>query len=182
MRHLALATELPEPRLATDGDHRPCELRSTAVRPVGSTGMSEPRHETAERLLLQFARFGSAVTETLVEATNEPDFVTNAPILVLCLLDLDGPARPGAIADVVGLTSGGTTKLLDRMETAGLIHRVYGAIDTDHRGVQVELTARGRTLLRQATAALLEHLPHATATVKEIVSLVEQIESTAPAD
>jgi len=144
--------------------------------------MSEPRHESAERLLLQLARFGSAVTESLADATNEPDFVTNAPILVLCVLDLDGPTRPGAIADVVGLTSGGTTKLLDRMEAAGLIHRTYGAIDGDHRGVQVELTSRGRTLLRHATAVLLERLPDASATVKEIVSLMEQIEGTPPAE
>ncbi len=144
--------------------------------------MSELHHENAERLLLQFARFGSAVSESLVAATNEPDFVTNAPILVLCLLDLDGPTRPGAIADVVGLTSGGTTKLLDRMEAAGLIHRSYGAIDHDHRGVQVELTSRGRTLLRQATDALLAHLPTAAVTVKEIVSLMDELERTASAD
>lgn len=144
--------------------------------------MSESRHESAERLLLQLARFGSAVSDSMVEVTNEPEFVTNAPILVLCLLDLDGPARPGMISEVVNLTSGGTTKLLDRMEAGGLIHRVYGGIESDHRGVQVELTARGRSLVRQATTALLAHLPHATATVKEIVSLMEQIEGTAPTD
>ena len=144
--------------------------------------MSEARYEKAERVLLQFARFGSAVSNALVEATNQPEFVTNAPVLVLCLLDLDGPTRPGAIADVVGLTSGGTTKLLDRMESAGLIHRTYGAIDGDHRGVQVELSVRGRTLLRQATAALIAHLPDATTTVKEIVSLMDDIEATALTD
>jgi DNA-binding MarR family transcriptional regulator len=142
--------------------------------------MSEALHENAERLLLQFARFGSEVTRSMAAATNEPDFVTNAPLLVLCLLDLDGPTRPGAIAEVVGLTSGGTTKLLDRMEGAGLLHRTYGAIHTDHRGVQVELTARGRTLLRHATAALLAHLPDASATVKEIVFLMDELEGTPP--
>jgi hypothetical protein len=66
----------------------------------------------------RFARFGSAVSNELVEATNQPESVTNAPALVLCLLDLDGPTRPMAIAGVVGRTSGGTTKLLDRMEVA----------------------------------------------------------------
>ena len=144
--------------------------------------MSRALHENAERLLLQLARFGTGLSRSLTAATNEPDFVTNAPVLVLCLLDLDGPTRPGVIAEVVGLTSGGTTKLLDRMEAAGLLHRAYGAIDTDHRGVQVELTARGRTLLRQATTALLGHLPDASATVKEIVSLMNELEGTAPAD
>ena len=142
--------------------------------------MPEARHQNAERLLLQFARFGTAVSKSMAEATNQPDFVTNAPLLVLCLLDLDGPTRPGMIADVVDLTSGGTTKLLDRMEAAGLIHRSYGAIDSDHRGVEVELTDRGRTLLREATAALLAHLPDASVTVKEIVSLMEELEGGPP--
>jgi DNA-binding MarR family transcriptional regulator len=144
--------------------------------------MSQAHHETAERVLLQIARFGSDVSNSLVAATNQPEFVTNAPVLVLCLLDLEGPTRPSAIADVVGLTSGGTTKLLDRMEGAGLIHRTYGAIDNDHRGVEVELTVRGRTLLRQATAALIAHLPDATIMVKEIVSLMEDIQALAPED
>ena len=144
--------------------------------------MSETVHENAEKLLLHLARFGTGLSRSLTAATNEPDFVTNAPVLVLCLLDLDGPTRPGVIAEVVGLTSGGTTKLLDRMEAADLLHRAYGAIESDHRGVQVELTARGRTLLRQATTALLEHLPDASATVKEIVSVMDELEGTAPAD
>jgi len=142
--------------------------------------MPETRHRNAERVLLQLARFGSGVSNSLIEATDQPEFVTNAPILVMCLLDLDGPARPGAIADTVGLTSGGTTKLLDRMEEAGLIHRTYGTIDNDHRGVQVELSVRGRTLLRQATAALVAHLPDATTTVKEIVALMEDLGAGAP--
>jgi len=79
----------------------------------------------------------------------------------------------------VGLTSGGTTKLLDRMESAGLIRRAYGTIDDDHRGVQVALTASGRKLLRAATGALIEHLPEASITVKEIVSLMNDLEPRA---
>ncbi len=147
-----------------------------------SVVMPEARHENAERLLLQLARFGSAVSDSMAAATKQPDFVTNAPLLVLCLLDLDGPTRPGAIGEVVGLTSGGTTKLLDRMEAAELIQRSYGTIESDHRGVQVRLTARGRAHLRQATAALLAHMPDASATVKEIVSLMDELEGTAPTD
>ena len=144
--------------------------------------MADDEHASAERLLLEFARFGASVTRALVAATNQPEFVTNAPLLVLCLLDLDGPTRPSAISGVVGLTSGGTTKLLDRMEAAKLIRRTYGVIEGDNRGVRVELTGGGRKLLRQATSALVEHMPNATTTTKEIVSLMNQIEGTAPAD
>lgn len=121
------------------------------------------------------ARFGTVVTRSMVDATGSPEFVSNAPLLTLCLLDLDGPARPGTISEVVGLTTGGTTKLLDRMEDAELIERSYGVIDDDHRGVQVALTAKGRRLVRTATAALLDHLPKTSDTVKEIVSLLQSV-------
>lgn len=137
-------------------------------------------HANAERLLLSLARFGLEVTKSMTAATEEPEFVTNTPLLVLCLLDLEGPERPGAIGELVGLTSGGTTKLLDRMENAGLIKRSYGAIDTDHRGVQVALTAKGRRVLRAATGALVAHLPETVDVVKEITSLVESIGAADP--
>jgi hypothetical protein len=42
------------------------------------------------------------------------------------------------------------------------------------------LTHRGGTLLRQATAALLAHLPDASVTVKEIAFLMEALEADAP--
>ena len=119
------------------------------------------------------ARFGSSVTRAISESTGQPEFVGNNPLLVLCLLDLEGPERPGVIGELVGLTSGGTTKLLDRMESAALIKRSYGAIEADHRGVEVVLTAKGRRLLRAATSSLVEHLPDTTDLVMEFVSLME---------
>jgi DNA-binding MarR family transcriptional regulator len=116
----------------------------------------------------------------MAASTDTPEFLSNAPLLVLCLLDLEGPERPGVIGGVVGLTSGGTTKLLDRMESAGLIHRSYGAIDGDNRGVKVELTARGRSLLRSATRSMVAFLPEAKSLVKDIVALLEELEGSGP--
>lgn len=129
----------------------------------------------AERLILQMASLGSEITTAMRRATEMPEFVTNAPLLVLCLLDLDGPARPSAIAEVVGLTTGGTTKLLDRLEGAGLVKRSYGVIDDDHRGVEVALTATGRRMLRTASGVLVDHLPETTALVKSIVALLDEL-------
>jgi DNA-binding MarR family transcriptional regulator len=139
--------------------------------------MASENH-SAEKLLLSLARFGDEVSRSMAESTDTPEFLSNAPLLVLCLLDLEGPGRPGVIGDVVGLTSGGTTKLLDRMEGAGLIHRSYGAIDSDHRGVKVELTARGRGLLHSATSAMVAHLPEAKSLVKDIVGLMQELEAS----
>ena len=76
-----------------------------------------------------------------------------------------------------GLTSGGTTKLLDRMEEAGLIRRAYGVFDDDHRGVQVSLTPRGRKLLRTAAGALVDHLPDVSSLVKNIVATLEVLQA-----
>lgn len=126
--------------------------------------------------MLDLASLGSEISTAIADATGAPEFVGNAPLQVLCLLDLDGPTRPSVISGVVGLTSGGTTKLLDRLEGAGLISRTYGAIDGDHRGVEVALTDEGRAMVRAAGAALVAHLPDATALVKGIVALLESLQ------
>jgi len=129
----------------------------------------------AERLVLDLASFGRGVTDAMAGATGFPDLMTNTPMLVLCLLDLDGPTRPSVIAECVGLTSGGTTKLLDRLEAAGLVARSYGVIDDDHRGVEVALTEEGRVMLCAAANAVVEHLPDVEALVKSIVSLLDAL-------
>lgn len=129
----------------------------------------------AERLILQLASLGSEVTAAMTRATKMPEFMGNAPLLVLCRLDLDGPARPSVIADVVGLTTGGTTKLLDRMEAAGLVKRSYGVIENDHRGVEVALTGDGRKMLRAASGAVVDYLPDTKALVKSIVALLDEL-------
>ena len=135
------------------------------------------RHEMAERLVLEMASFGSGASRAMADAVGSSDFVANAPLQVLCLLDLDGPARPSAIGAVVGLTSGGTTKLLDRMEEAGLIRRAYGVFGDDHRGVRVSLTPRGAKLLRTAAGALADHLPNVASVVKNIVATLEVLQA-----
>jgi DNA-binding MarR family transcriptional regulator len=129
----------------------------------------------AERLVLEMASLGSGVSAAVASATGEPDLVANAPMQVLCLLDLDGPTRPSVIADVVGLTSGGTTKLLDRLESAGMIERSYGVIDADHRGVLVTLTGAGRQMVRTAAQAMVDHLPGHVALVKNVVALLDAL-------
>jgi DNA-binding MarR family transcriptional regulator len=135
------------------------------------------QHQMAERVILELASLGSSMSKAMADATDSPDFVANAPMQVLCLLDLDGPARPSAIGAVVGLTSGGTTKLLDRMEEAGLIRRAYGVFDDDHRGVQVTLTPRGLELLGTAAGALVDHLPDVSSLVKNIVATLEVLQA-----
>src|SRR5215468_9701670 len=42
---------------------------------------------------------------------------------VLDILDLIGPATAGQLADLTGLTTGAITRILDRLEKAGLVRR-----------------------------------------------------------
>ena len=69
---------------------------------------------------------------------------------VLVLLD-EAPAgtmRMTELASAVLMTSGGFTRLADRLERAGLIRRERCA--TDARGFDVSLTGQGRELLGEA--------------------------------
>jgi DNA-binding MarR family transcriptional regulator len=61
---------------------------------------------------------------------------------------------PGALAESMMLSSGGTTARLDRLEKAGLVERIPSA--TDRRSVLVRLTERGREIIDDAVAAGLE--------------------------
>src|SRR4051812_45197975 len=71
---------------------------------------------------------------------------------------------PGALADSMMLSTGGTTARLDRLEKAGLVERTPAP--HDRRGVLVRLTDRGREIIDEAVGAglaeqqrLLAHLP-----------------------
>ena len=70
---------------------------------------------------------------------------------------------PGALAESMMLSSGGTTARLDRLEKAGLVERIPSP--TDRRSVLVRLTDRGRETVDDALVAglaeqqrLLRHL------------------------
>ena len=135
--------------------------------------MTEVSFEAVERLLLLIGRFGRAVTLTLEEVSGDPELVTNAPIIVLCTLDLNGPCRPGELQELTGLSSGGVSKLLDRMERAGVVKRAYGTVPGDNRGVLVSITARGRRLVRRISAVIASRLPETKVLLKEIAGVLE---------
>jgi DNA-binding MarR family transcriptional regulator len=61
-----------------------------------------------------------------------------------------------ALADTVALTSGGVTRLVDRLESEGLLSRER--CHSDARVVELRLTEAGVTRLREALDAHLVHL------------------------
>lgn len=54
---------------------------------------------------------------------------------------------PSRLTELLGTDTAGMTRLLDRLEAKGLLHRVHHP--TDRRAVVIELTSDGRALARR---------------------------------
>jgi DNA-binding MarR family transcriptional regulator len=120
------------------------------------------------------AEFGQFISAALAEASGDADVVDNQSIMVLIALDLEGPQRPGDLRDRTGLSSGGVTKVVDRLQDKGLVSRTYGAIPEDLRGVLIELTNTGRRFVQAITQALADHIPESTALERELDRLLPE--------
>jgi DNA-binding MarR family transcriptional regulator len=66
----------------------------------------------------------------------------------------DGMLTMSRLSSDVALTTGGVTRLVDRMVEAGLVERQ--ACPNDRRSIHVVLTAEGRVVLNRAVAAHIE--------------------------
>lgn len=79
----------------------------------------------------------------------------------LDLLHLEGPATPGRLAELTGLTTGAVTMLLDRLERARFVRRTPNP--ADRRSVIVEALPAGA----EALEPLFEPLARGMARVNE---------------
>lgn len=66
-------------------------------------------------------------------------------------------SRPSWLAEDLGLSPAGTTSLLERLESAGLVVREAGGLDSDRRAVVVHLTSRGRRAARTLLTVFMAH-------------------------
>lgn len=123
--------------------------------------MGERERTDAQRVVLSLARLNLALSTAAARAAKDPDLASIQPILVLFALDMDGPMRPTGIQELTGLSSGGVTKLVERLEQKGLVSRKAGAVSDDRRGVLVELTRRGRNTVRSMADSMAGALPEA---------------------
>jgi len=72
------------------------------------------------------------------------------------LLDLLGPVTPGKLADCTGLTTGGVTVMLDRLQTAGFVKREPNP--HDRRSVLVRVNPRKLQMINALYAGINEQL------------------------
>lgn len=106
----------------------------------------------------------------------------------LNLLDLLGPMTPGALAQLSGLSSGGVTVVLDRLEKAGYVRR--SSHPSDRRSVLVGLVpARRRSVnahydavQRQFESVLTGFSQQELQTVLRFLSVANEARPRAPQD
>jgi MarR family transcriptional regulator, organic hydroperoxide resistance regulator len=126
--------------------------------------MSSPSHaqlrETVIRCLREF------IAGSIIYNQQVADHVGLRLTDMQCInvLDLTGPSTPGELARSTGLTTGGVTVMLDRLEKAGYVKRVPNP--RDRRSVLVRLNPTKLKKMQafygeinQRMAALLDETP-----------------------
>jgi DNA-binding MarR family transcriptional regulator len=130
--------------------------------------MGERERRDVQLLVLQMTRLAQAMTDAANDVARDPDVVSTMPVTLMFALDMEGPMRPTAVQALTGLSSGGVTKLVERLEQKGLVTRKTGAIEGDRRGVLVELTRRGRNTVRSISDAMASAKKQNDALVDEL--------------
>ena len=138
----------------TDGQHAHLHvgLLLRVMPPVRSEWRAEQATNLLGALVLVLGdRMTAAITSSTGLAENEA--------IALSALDqfLDG-SRTDRVAQVLGLTSSGAVRLLDRLEEGGLVRRSPG---DDARATTISLTSSGRTRARRVKQARADVLDDA---------------------
>jgi MarR family transcriptional regulator, 2-MHQ and catechol-resistance regulon repressor len=145
------------------------EERAGVLRPDdGACGVLDQIDDPRIELMGLLVRTHRRLTDTLGKELEEQ---VGIPLVFFDVLIHVGAAPDGRLtmsrlSSDVALTTGGVTRLVDRMVEAGLVERRN--CPNDRRSVHVVLTQHGRTVLGQAVAAhvdgidrhLMAHLDH----------------------
>lgn len=143
-----------------------------------STGTDEaPLHAAAWQLLMATVRLGEGLGAAIATRADDPTMAQNAPIAVITELALRGSRRPSQLAAFTGLTSGGLTKMVDRLEESGLVVRTVGEVPSDRRAVTLRLTDQGERLAATVADAVLEQLSLMRTVQAELTSVIDLMDA-----
>lgn len=117
-------------------------------------GIDDPRIHTFGLLLEAHARLTRSLDADL-QASDDISLQTFEVLLRIARAS-DGRVTMSELADGVALTTGGVTRLADRLEKDGLVQRV--SCPNDRRVTWLALTDRGRETLAVATQHHLDSL------------------------
>lgn len=134
----------------------------------------------AEALVVRLGRLGESLSKAFDDVL-DTELPGNTPLIALMVLEAEGPSRPRQLQQVTGLTSGGLSKLLLRLEEAGLVLREFGTVPGDRRGAVVSLTPKGESAAREIAGVVLARLDEIRALVRDLDLLVGQCEGVSGA-
>lgn len=136
-------------------------------------GESTAEMKAARRVLLRLAEVGHQWSTLIHKVTEGEHVVDNVALIVMCRLQSNEALRPYELQESLGLTSGGVSKLIDRLEEAGLVARLAVKPPEDGRGVQIVLTKKGHIVLSDVLAALAPSVHQVSADLVQILADAE---------
>ena len=113
---------------------------------------NKPAHahlDATARGLITLVGAAISITDTIAQLPVDPTLMGNAPVAIILSVWRSGPKRPVELGEIVGMTSGGTTKVINHLADAGLVSKSRGGGDLDGRAVYVDLTGLGRNVAEQ---------------------------------
>jgi len=119
----------------------------------------------AGRALMTLAETG-IVASRILKGSGHSILSDNAAMLVALHIWLSGPTRPSTLAEDLDMTTGASTKVVTRLEGAGLV--VRHPDPTDGRAVMVHLTDDGRSAI---DTVMTDLVPVMERTVKHLDAL-----------
>jgi DNA-binding MarR family transcriptional regulator len=132
---------------------RPRALRAArTTRPAAAPSFYRPDNYQPEESVAFLMRRIVTTASLEVERQLEPSGLTNAQWVPLLKLSMGSASTVAELARLCTLDAGGMTRLLDRLETKGLVRRVRS--NDDRRVVNLELTDEGRAAAKKIPAVL----------------------------
>jgi DNA-binding MarR family transcriptional regulator len=110
---------------------------------LGGDQSSPVTREASETALMVAGKLGAAGAPFDSQLADEVGIANASSQIALTALLADGPLRPGELAEMLELTSGGLTYLVNQLEADGLVERSYGLLAEDRRAVVIALTEQG---------------------------------------
>jgi len=124
----------------------------SAARRASAKGFYEPGNYKADESVGYLMRRILSIVAAEVEHELEPSGLTNAQWVPLLKLYMGSASTVAELARECQLDAGAMTRLLDRLETKGLLRRMRSS--EDRRVVNLELTPEGRVAAKQIPAVL----------------------------
>lgn len=143
----------------------PPRVRPRRPTGLGSTFVKDSVAAT-QLATIALAQLGMEIGAAIKQSVGR-EYDSNAIVITLFLLNVRGPMRPVELAEELGFTSGGVSKLLGRLEKLGAVQR-SGHDGRDMRAITVRLTPAGRRVSRQIAHAVrgaVDRLPETVETL-----------------